>query len=433
VSGAASDIIDLKAALQPVLALLCLAGMWLHVDRVMVGHQVAEAVRLGSPRGNLSDLYPVWYGSRELLLHGRNPYSAEVTREIQAGYYGRPLDPSRSADPTNQQAFSYPVYVAFLLSPTVKFSFLHVRIAFFWILAALTALSVLLWLRTIAWKPGFSTTIALILFTLATFAAVQGIKLQQLTLLVSFLIAASVALLCSRRLTIAGILLALAMIKPQLAGPVAIWLVLWALSEWRVRWKLAVSFALSFAALIVGGEILLPGWIKEFYSAVVAYRQYAAGGTLLEQMLPRAIAAPLLAVLLAAVAASCWYVRKVAAKDERFLYVTSLVLAVTLLVPPMYPPHYQLLLLPGVFLLARDARPTKIVFRFLYVFSAGLMVWSWLLAIVLAFASFFTVRSQQFWTAPLWTTVLFPVPVIACLGWMVFERVPCLLRERASQ
>ncbi|HEY4052302.1 MAG TPA: hypothetical protein VGL74_01075, partial [Terriglobales bacterium] len=104
-SGAASDIIDLKAALQPVLALLCLAGMWLHVDRVMVGHQVAEAVRLGSPRGNLSDLYPVWYGSRELLLHGRNPYSAEVTREIQAGYYGRPLDPSRSADPTNQQAF----------------------------------------------------------------------------------------------------------------------------------------------------------------------------------------------------------------------------------------------------------------------------------------------------------------------------------------
>jgi hypothetical protein len=223
------------------------------------------------------------------------------------------------------------------------------------------------------------------------------------------------------------------MIKPQLAGPVAIWLVLWALSEWRVRWKFVVSFALSFAALIVGGEVLLPGWIKEFYSAVVAYRQYAAGGTLLEQMLPRAIAAPLLAVLLAAVAASCWYVRKVAAEDERFLYVTSLVLAVTLLVPPMYPPHYQLLLLPGVFLLARDARPTKIVFRFLYVFSAGLMVWSWLLAIVLAFASFFTVRAQQFWTAPLWTTVLFPVPVIACLGWMVFERVPRVLRERASE
>jgi hypothetical protein len=112
--------------------------------------------------------------------------------------------------------------------------------------------------------------------------------------------------------------------------------------------------------------------------------------------------------------------------------MTSLVLAVTLLVPPMYPPHYQLLLLPGVFLLARDAPPTNLVFRFLYVLSAGLIVWSWLLAIVLAGASFFTVRAQQFWAAPLWTTVLFPVPVIACLGWMVFERVPCLLRKRVS-
>jgi hypothetical protein len=417
-------MIDLKAALQPVLALLCLAGMWLHVDRVVVGHQVAEASRLGSPRGNLSDLYPVWYASRELLLHGRNPYSAEVTREIQAGYYGRTLDASRSADPTNQQAFAYPVYVAFLIAPAIKFPFLHVRIAFFWILAALTALSVLLWLRTIAWKPGFSTTLALILFTLGTFAAVQGIKLQQLTLLASFLIAGSVALLVSEHFIFAGILLAAAMSKPQLAVPLAAWLLLWSVARWRVRWKFAVSFVATLTALIIGGELLLPGWIRFFHAAVVAYRQYAAGGTLLEQMLPRAIAVPVVAMLGAAVAAGCWHVRKVAAEDERFVYMTSLVLAVTLLIPPMYPPHYQILLLPGVFLLARDARPTGIVFRFLYVFSAGLMVWSWLLAIVLAFASFFTVGAQQFWAAPLWPTVLFPVPVIACFAWMAFERVP---------
>jgi hypothetical protein len=407
-----------------VLALLCLAGMWLHVDRVMVGHQVAEAARLGSPRGNLSDLYPVWYASRELLLHGRNPYSAEVTREIQAGYYGRTLDDSRGADPTNQQAFAYPVYVAFLIAPAVKFSFLHVRIAFFWLLAALTALSVLLWQRAIAWRPGFSTTLAFVLFTLATFAAVQGIKLQQLTLLISFLIAASVALLVSEHFVFAGILLATAMSKPQLAVPLAAWLLLWSVARWRVRWKFAVSFVTTLTALIIGGELLLPGWIRFFYAAVVAYRQYAAGGTLLEQMLPRAVAIPVLAMLVAAVAAGCWYLRKVGAEDERFVYMTSLVLAVTLLMPPMYPPHYQLLLLAGVFLLARDAQPKKLVFRFLYVFSAGLMAWSWALAIVLAFASFFTVRAQQFWAAPLWPTVLFPVPVIACLAWMAFERVP---------
>ena len=31
-----------------------------------------------------------------MLLHDRNPYSAEVTRDIQIGYYGRPLDSRRA-------------------------------------------------------------------------------------------------------------------------------------------------------------------------------------------------------------------------------------------------------------------------------------------------------------------------------------------------
>ena len=60
---------------------------------------------------DLSDLYPRWLGARELLLHHRDPYSPEVTREIQIGYYGRPLDPSRPQDPRDQQGFAYPAYV----------------------------------------------------------------------------------------------------------------------------------------------------------------------------------------------------------------------------------------------------------------------------------------------------------------------------------
>jgi hypothetical protein len=407
--------------------------MWTYVDRVLVQHQKSEALIIGSPRGNLSDLYPSWLGARDLLLHRRDPYSTEVTREIQAGYYGRPINASRAKDPTNQQAFAYPVYVAFLLAPVVKMPFTIVRVIFFWLLLGLTGLSVVLWLRVLKWRVSCIALATLIVLTLGTFAAVQGIKLQQLSLLVAFLIAAAVALLCSGRLILAGILLALAMIKPQLTLPLAGWLMLWALSDWQRRWKLAAAFFVFFAALVGGGELLLHGWLREFYSAVLAYRRYAAGGALLEQMLPRAIAIPAVAVLLAAVAAGCWYVRRSESHDDQFLYMTSLVLAVTLLIPPMYPPHYQLLLLPGVFLLARDAQPTKIVFRFLYVLSAGLMVWSWLLAIGLAGASFFTTRAQQFWAAPLWTTVLFPVPVIACLGWMAFERVPRLLRERVSE
>src|SRR5271168_2458452 len=122
-----------------LVAALCAAGMWTYANRVMVAHQVRDAAAHDRPRGNLSDLYPRWVGAKELLLHGRDPYSTDVSREIQAGYYGRPLDPSRPGDPKDEQGFAYPVYVVFLLAPTIGLPFVIVQKVFFWILLILTA------------------------------------------------------------------------------------------------------------------------------------------------------------------------------------------------------------------------------------------------------------------------------------------------------
>ena len=67
-------------------ALICAAGIWLYAQRVMIPYQTIDAAAHDRPRGNLSDLYPRWVGTRELLLHGRDPYGPVVTAEIQAGY-----------------------------------------------------------------------------------------------------------------------------------------------------------------------------------------------------------------------------------------------------------------------------------------------------------------------------------------------------------
>src|SRR3981189_1441344 len=128
-------------------ALVCACGVWICAGRGLIPHPRAAAAAHGRPRGNLSDLYPRWLGARELLLHGRDPYSPEVTREIQTGSYGRPLDASRPGAPKDQGAFAYPLYVAFYLAPTIHLPFEFVRKAFFWMLTILTAASVLLWLR----------------------------------------------------------------------------------------------------------------------------------------------------------------------------------------------------------------------------------------------------------------------------------------------
>src|SRR5689334_23743486 len=109
------------------------ASMYVFFSWVLLPAQKAEAAAKNMPRGNLSDLYPTWLGARELLLNRRDPYSAEITREIQMGYYGRTIDASRPEDPTNQQAFAYPLYVVFLVAPLVKIPFPIVRVICFWL------------------------------------------------------------------------------------------------------------------------------------------------------------------------------------------------------------------------------------------------------------------------------------------------------------
>ena len=175
------------------IALLCAGSMWVYVQRVLIPYEKAEATAHVRPRGNLSDLYPRWLGARELLLHRRNPYSDNVTKEIQKGYYGRAIDAARPNDPKDQQGFAYPVYVVFLLAPLIGLPFPGVQIFFYWLLAGVTAASGWLWLRVIRWRLQPLAIASVAVLTLGSFPAVQGIKLQQLSLLVAALLAGSAA------------------------------------------------------------------------------------------------------------------------------------------------------------------------------------------------------------------------------------------------
>jgi Glycosyltransferase family 87 len=400
-------------------SLLLCSGMWLYVSRVIVPQQKAYAAIHGNPRGNLSDLYPRWLGSRELLLHRRDPYSAEITREIQVGYYGRALDPARPDDPGDQEAFAYPVYVAFLLAPTVGLPFPAVQVIFRWTLAASTVISVLLWLGVVNWKSTGITVGTLLALTLGTFWVVQGIRLQQLTLLIAPMIAASVYFLIKNRQVPSGILLGLATVKPQIAMPLAAWLIMWACSRIHLRWKFVTAFAVTLLTLGVVGELLLPGWISEFYAAVVAYRGYTWHLSPLDELATPALGIPLSLAIGATVAVLCWRARNSPATDDFLIWTTSLVLAANLLVIPTIAPYNQLLLLPGIFLLLRDWNKTDLVTRTIRVLgwvAAACLAWPWITAATLALLSFFTPAVQRFWEVPLWTSIVIPIPITACLG-----------------
>jgi hypothetical protein len=393
--------------------------MWFYVDRVLVPYQRADAEAHDRPRGNLSDLYPRWLGARELLLHHRNPYSKEITREIQMGYYGRVLDPSRPGDPKDQQGFAYPVHVVFLLAPTVRLPFEPVAIAFKYLLVIATLGSVVLWFRVVGWTLTFGEWMIAMLLVLGSFSAVQGIKLQQLSLLVAALLAAACALLVNGDLLASGALMALATIKPQLALPLAAVLLLWTLSDWRRRQRFFWGFAFVMLLLAAASEILLPGWFRDFLSATRDYRRYAGGLSMLQVLLSPWVGRVAAGLVVVVVAVACWRFRKQESDQPAFVLMLALTLATTIIIIPMFAPYNFLLMLPAIFLIFKNRRRLwaggAMSRTGLLLFAAALS-WPWLAAIGLAIVSPAISSSalQQQWRLPLYTLAKIPVPLV-CL------------------
>jgi hypothetical protein len=423
-----------------VIALLLAASMWFYVQYVLVPYQRADASAHGRPRGNLSDLYPRWLGARELLLHHRDPYSSDVTREIQAGYYGRPLDLSRVKDPRDQQGFAYPVYVVVLLAPTITLPFSTVEAGFRWLLLIITIIAVPLWLRALRWRPSITTTVTLIILTIGSFPAVQGIKLQQLSLVVSGLIALCVLLLTSGNLLLAGVMLALATIKPQLVWPLAAWMILWTISDWRQRQRFLWGFGLTMATLLGGAEYLLPGWLTKFRQAIAAYRQYTGGAdSLLDVLVTAGWGRVISGLILLALAAVCWRLRREAAGTSAFSLATAAVLVATVVIVPMVAPYNQLLLLPAVFLLIQHARSNwkrGRLTRLAYVISGLLVFWPWVATLCLSFAALiFPSKSvQQEWALPLYTSLGIPLALLGAVALMLSDFVSfSRARRRTAQ
>lgn len=402
------------------LAFLFAWSMWYYVGHILVPHQRSEALRSDRPRGNLSDLYPRWLGARELLLHGRDPYSPEITRRIQVGYYGRVLDPHRPNDPRDQAAFAYPVYVVFILSPFIYADAATVLPVFSLVVALLTVASIFLWLRALRYRPPWLFAARIIVLTLGSFQVVQGIKLQQISLLIAGFIAGCAVALADGYLILAGFLLALATVKPQLAVPVVGFLAVWTIGDWRRRRSFLISFVATSLALVVAGEWILPGWLTEFREAVHAYMQYTGGNSLLQELAGGVAGVVISIALVAITAIFCWRTRRADAGSRAFSWAFALVLAVTIVVIPSFATYNHVLLLPALLLLASEGRELWYSAPALRVSFAVLTVavaWSWVATTALSVIHVLnpSLPVENAWKLPLYPILLIPLFVLIAL------------------
>ena len=396
------------------LAVLASASTWFYVNHILRAQQIADAAVHNRPRGNLSDLYPRWLGARELLKHGRNPYSAEITREIQQGYYGRPLDPARADDPKDQQGFAYPVYVVFLLAPTVDLPFHAVQTAFRWMLIGLAVITVWFVASGAAMAGFLRNHSDSPLLMAGWLPMVQGIKLQQLSLLVAGLLAACAACLSAGWLFLAGGLLALATIKPQLAWPIVLWLLLWAGSEWRSRRRLVFGFGLVMLLLLGGAELVLPGWLRMFVAAIGQYHRYTQNQSVLVWLFGLIVGRALEILSVAACGACVWSTRREPAGTAGFGRCFGLVLALTVLIVPMFAPYNQVLLAPAILALLHSESSGHAILpaiRLARVVGAVVLVWPWIATLLLSaiFIWLTPELRQKVWVLPFYSNFLVPV------------------------
>jgi hypothetical protein len=373
----------MKTTIWILLSVLACAVTWLYTARVLGPWEHYVNVERGNLKNQMGDLYSPWMGTRELLLHGSNPYGPEVSHEIQMAFYGRAIAQSYrepGANVINEQRFAYPVYVVFLLAPTVHADFQKLQVWAAATLAVLTALSVLLWIEVLRWQPSKALIATLILFTLSTPQVMQGLRLRQLGLVVAFLLAVSAWCVIRNHLALAGIALALSTIKPQMVVLPLAWFLLWSVSAWPRRWLLLAGFSITLATLIALGELLLPGWPHFFLNGLLAYRNYVATPSILSTVLGGAFGLVVSGIIVVGMLAFAWRNRQADAASPEFIQVlTAFLLGAALVLPLMYPFNQVLLLLPAM-MIARDWLSLP---RLLRRVLAVVVAWPWVARFVL--------------------------------------------------
>lgn len=219
------------------------------------------------PSGN--DFFSRWMGGRALLLEGKDPYSEEVTLQIQLGMYGRP----QAAD-KDQVAFAYPLYVIFTFLPLIPLSYAQAQALWMAALVYLVLGTVIITLQSIGDKPQGLALAALALGSVLFYPAGRGIILGQFAILVLFLLTLAWWSIRRGQDGAAGALLALSTIKPQMVIFVILFILLWAAVH--KRWRIIIGFSLSMLGLFIASTLLLPDWLPKFLQAVADYQAYTS-------------------------------------------------------------------------------------------------------------------------------------------------------------
>lgn len=221
---------------------------------------------LQNPGG--SDFLPRWLGTRLFLMEGQSPYSEETTLEIQRQFYGRP---ARSGE--DQVLFVYPFYSILLFSPFALIAdYNFARAVWMTVLEVSVILLVAAGLSLNRWRLSPFMLGLIMLFAALWYYTVRALINANLALLISLVVALAFLAIRQERDGLAGLLLALTTVKPQMVILLILLVLLWSISN--QRWILFWSLLGNIALLTAVTSLLIPNWIWQNLVQIFAYPDY---------------------------------------------------------------------------------------------------------------------------------------------------------------
>lgn len=244
----------LKWGLFALLVLVVLAGQSWATYRIFTSR---------SPGGN--DFYARWANGCALIWTGESPYSDEVTWRTQIGMHGRPARPGEDL-----AAYSYPLYALFFFWP-LCFVDPYPLVQAIWMTLMLYTLlaGLVLMARVAGWRPPVWLWAVTLLWGVLNYPHARAVILGQMATVVFMAFAASLWALERDRDWLAGGLLAVTTIKPQMSFLLIPWILWWA--GWKRRWNLWKGFGVAMAVLVGISFLLVPTWVTGFLEDVRSY------------------------------------------------------------------------------------------------------------------------------------------------------------------
>jgi hypothetical protein len=302
-----------------------------------------------------NDFFSRYVAWRAFLLQGRNPYSDDVTHEIQLAVNGRLALPGE-----DENALIYPWYAVVVQWPFVFMPWPWARAVYLVLCQVFIVAGLALTSRLLRWKLSPVLLSATALWAIMFYPEGRGIVLGQIVVTQYLFGVLAVWLLQQRREGWAGLCLALTTVRPTAVFLFVPFLLCYALAV--RRWRFIASTGISLAVLFLSGFIFLPTWFTDWLYRMSRYPSYTIGQSPVWLLTHQATALGsiwewLLTLFCLALMGVAWWRAARVAGGAAFHWALGVTLVVSdLIVPRSATTNYIFLLFPTYLIFAALSR-----------------------------------------------------------------------------